>query len=374
MGLFQNGDVALSRLMIHLYTNNLKNRFFTASALASYFLSILRAMSMTRLPIVAKKMKSPPCQIPDSSGCLCIIKRLKVLSVFAIMICVGLIGSFVLSHSSRQHMIIIGGKKNTEQMIVGEMIAHLIEKKTDLKVKRHMQLDGTLICFEALLSGDIDLYCEYTGTAQIFILKLPYRRQSKGAVYTQVKEEFAKKYGVEWLSPLGFDNRYVVVTSERMALKHQMKTISDFKRFQEKKKGATLAYDSEFSCLPELELLQSVYGIQSQHSPMMEKTLAYLSLSEGGIDAMIAYKTDGLLSRFSLRVLEDDQRAFPPYDMAPIVRSDVLEKHPELRSILELLAGKIYDEVMQRLNDTVEREGKSCKEVAREFLEEQKLV
>ena len=303
-----------------------------------------------------------------------LIQRLWVLSVIAALVCSGLIGSFVLSYSSRQHTIVIGGKNDTEQLIVGEMIAHLIKNKTDLKVKMCMQLDGTLICFKALLSGDIDLYCEYTGTAQIFILKLPYRRQSKGAVYAQVKEAFAEKYGIEWLSPLGFDNRYVVVTSEHLAQTYQMKTISDFKQFQEKKKGGTFAFDSEFSCLPELELLQSVYGIQSQRSSMMEKTLAYLSLSEGGIDAMIAYKTDGLLTRFPLRVLEDDKRALPPYDMAPIVRSNVLMKHPELRPIIELLAGRISDQVMQQLNDAVEREGKSCKEVARNFLKEQKLA
>ncbi len=108
--------------------------------------------------------------------------------------------------------------------------------------------------------------------------------------------------------------------------------------------------------------------------PMMEKTLAYLSLTEGGIDAMIAYKTDGLLSRSHIRVLKDDLRALPPYDVAPIVRCEALQKHPELKPILELLAGKISDETMQQLNDKVERGDMSYKDVAIEFLIRENLI
>ena len=106
----------------------------------------------------------------------------------------------------------------------------------------------------------------------------------------------------------------------------------------------------------------------------MEKTLAYLILNEGGVDALVAYKTDGLLSRFPLRLLEDNLNLFPPYDLAPVMRRELIESHPEVREVIDRLSGRLSDAVMQQLNDSVERGGRDYKEVAASFLRLEKLV
>ncbi len=301
-------------------------------------------------------------------------RRLLILSFGCTLLWCAILVSFLFSQISRKNTIVIGGKSDIEQLIVGEMIAQLIENETSLKVKRMFQLDGTLICFEAMLSGDVDLYCEYTGTALIYILKQPHVGQSKEGIYAQVKEEFDKQYDIEWFPPLGFDNRYVIVMDEKKAEKNNIKTVSDFREFQVKNAGVRLTFDSEFSCSPELTLLKSVYGIETKKSPLMQKTLACLSLFEGGVEAMVGYQTDALLSRFPLRVLDDDKDVLPPYAVAPIVRRDVLEKHPEVREIINRLAGRISNIKMQRLNYAVEAERKEVKEVARSFLKAEKLL
>lgn len=122
--------------------------------------------------------------------------------------------------------VVVGSKEFTEQEVLGEIFSILIETTSDLRVDRKLNLGGTMICFNALKSGDIDLYIEYTGTGLVTILKEKVIREPQKA-YEIVKEKFAEKYGLVWLAPLGFNNTYTLTMRREQAGKLNIRTISD---------------------------------------------------------------------------------------------------------------------------------------------------
>lgn len=304
-----------------------------------------------------------------------LLKRV-MLSFFIICFCfLCLAFSFAAPTLFRMPFVTVGAKNHTEHVLIGEICAQLIENHTDLKVKRKLQLDGTMICFEALRSGDIDFYCEYTGTAYVHILKQNKIPTNRAHVLQKVKDVFYKKYGLVWLDALGFSNQYVIAMLEEEAERYNIKTLTQFCETFQKDRVIKVGLLPEFVSRPEFSSLKEAYQLDFSKSPLMEKTLAYLTLSKRGqLDAVLAFSTDGLLSRYQMRILEDDLKVLPPYDASIVVRERSLEKYPQIKGVLSSLSGKISVEIMQKLNDQVEREGKDYKRVATEFLESQGLL
>lgn len=265
--------------------------------------------------------------------------------------------------------IVIASKDFPESRLLAEIMAQLIESRTDLQVERKLNLAGTLICFEAMRKGDVDLYPEYTGTGLLEILKEDLGDDlTSRTVYDRVKAGFQDEFQVEWLEPFGFKNDYAFAVREDSPLQK----ISDIRGYP-----GRLRARFQHSFLLRQDGYQGVaahYGFSLSDVRGMEHGLAYIALSRNQIDLMEAYTTDGVLKKYPIRMLEDDRSFFPPYDAAPIVREATLAKYPTLRPILNELADRIDQKRMTALNYEVAVQARPVATVARSFLAAESLV
>lgn len=267
--------------------------------------------------------------------------------------------------------VVFASKKFAESEILGELMAQLVEAHTDLEVTRKHRLAGTKLAFDALVAGEIDAYAEYTGTALLTILK----EEDQGdplRSFAYVRKELLSRYGIELLSPFGFNNTYALCMREQRAEELGIKTISDLGARVD---AIQIGLSHEFLNRPDGWIgLAEAYGLGEAKVRGIEHGLAYAAIESGDLDVVDAYSTDGKLARYRLRVLEDDRSFFPHYHAAPMVRSELLAEHPELRPLLERLALRLSAERMQRLNLQVEVERLTPHDVARNFLIEEGLL
>ena len=293
-------------------------------------------------------------------------KRLIVFFSALAILAAAILIHFVFKDSTRSQKIIIGAKNCTEQHILSEIMAQLLEEHTDLEVMRKFTLDNTFICFHALLSGDIDLYSEYTGTALLGILKQDLIQSDS---YGFVKEEFETRYDLIWLAPFGFNNTYALLMNESLAKRLGIRTISELKPHQLK-----IAFDPEFYARAEKQSLEKAYRLNFSKVQQMDHALLYLSLQNQSIELMNGYSTDGFIFAYQLQVLEDEKHALPSYHAAPVIRKITLRKYPQIEEVLGKLRGRISTQQMQLMNYEVEKKGKIVHDVARNFLVLEKLV
>ncbi len=286
------------------------------------------------------------------------VKR-SLLSVWVLLICVG------PALASSSTTIIVGSKNFLENRLLAEMFAQLIEAQTTLTVERRLGLAGTQICFQALISGGIDLYPEYTGTGLVTILGEPALRDPT-AVLIRVRSEFRKRWNVWWLAPLGFDNSYALALRQDRAQTLNIRTISDLVGVAPQLKAA-LGYEfiQRADGLPGLKKL---YGLKFREVVGMQQSLKYQATENGDVDVLDVYTTDGRLAMYDFRVLEDDRQFFPPYDAAALVRGETLEQHPELASTLSLLTQALTSARMRALNLRIQEQGEAIPNVAYDAL------
>lgn len=267
---------------------------------------------------------------------------------------------------ARQDSIVIGSKNFTEQVILGELLAQQIERTTSLSVERRLNLGGTFICHQALVAGQIDAYVEYTGTALTAILKKPVSTDAK-QVYESVRKDYQEQFRAEWTEPLGFNNTFVIVVRGDDAQRLTLKTISDAAPYS---KQWTAGFGYEFIEREDgYPGLAKLYDMHFAMPPrVMDLGLTYKALASRQVDIIAGNSTDGLIDTLRLFALEDDRHYFPPYDAVPVVREEVIRKHPEVRKALAALAGKITESDMRRLNYQVDGEHRDVATVVREFL------
>lgn len=265
----------------------------------------------------------------------------------------------------------IGSKNFTEQFILGEIYAQALEG-AGYPVDRKLNLGGTLVAFEALKSGDIDLYPEYTGTALMDILDGEPLGDGD-AVYEVVKDGMAEK-DIEVLDRTQFNNTYVLVTTEEVAEKHSLETLSDLSK---------VAPDLRFALIPEfgeredgLPGLQKEYGgFDFKTAQLFEIGLKYRALTTGQVDVTIGFGTDGQIAGYDLVALKDDKNFWPPYHAAPLVRESVVKEHPEVAEILNKVNSLLTDEVMASLNWKADGDEKQePSKIAKEFLKENGII
>lgn len=267
---------------------------------------------------------------------------------------------------SRPHVLTVGSKNFTEQIVLGEIVSQQVERRLGQKVDRKLDLGGTMLAQQALRSGQIDLYPEYTGTALTTVLKLP-PSSDPGAVFESVRAEYRKRWNLDWLAPLGFDNTFAMVVRGPDARAAGIRTLSDAAR---RKQGWRLGMGYEFLQRPDgLRGLLETYHLPLDGTPKtMDLGLLYSALEQRQVDMAAASATDGMLSVRDLAVLRDDRRYFPPYQAALVVRAQSLAAHPGLQAALEQLSGKLSDAAMRNLNYQVDGRHRPVAEVAREWL------
>ncbi len=266
----------------------------------------------------------------------------------------------------------IASKPMTEQYILTEIIAQLIEEETDYEVEITKGVGGgTTNIHPALVKGDFDLYPEYTRTAWLNVLKKEVMEKDDDALYAQLQEEYGEM-GLTWTGLYGFSNTYGLAVREETAKQYGLSTYSDL---------AAASGELVFGGNPdyiELETgfprLCAAYGMNFKDMAQMEIALKYEALKNGEVDVINAFTTDAQLAANNLVLLTDDNVFFETFDAGTVVRKDALEKYPKLQGVLEKLNGLISEAEMQQMNYEVEVDGKEDKEVAREFLEKKGLV
>lgn len=282
----------------------------------------------------------------------------------------GLIGA-VLAACAKGRSLLVGSKNFTEQVILGEIVAQHVSLRLSQRVDRKLNLGGTLLAHQALVQGGLDLYPEYTGTALTSILKLPPPSGMAPAdVFAKVKDEYQRRFNIEWLDPLGFNNTFAMVIRGDDARRHKIESLSDAAQNTPSKDGWRLGVGYEFQQRADgLPGLLKTYKLPLKGSPKtMDLGLLYKALEEKQVDMVAANATDGLLSVLDVKVLRDDRLYFPPYQAALAVRADALAAHPSLKSVLDLLSGKFSDEIMRSLNYQVDGKHRPVNEVAMIFL------
>lgn len=265
-----------------------------------------------------------------------------------------------------QPRLTIGSKFFTEQVILAELLAQHIEARTGIPVVRKTNLGGTLLVHKALLSGDLDLYVEYTGTALTAVLNESPDSDSSAAIYNRVKQLYSQRFHLELTDPLGFENTFAMVVRGDDAQRLHLRTMSDLLPIAPKWR-AGVGY--EFLERPDgFRGWSGRYDLHFAAQPnVMDLGLLYRALVDHQVDIVAGNSTDGLIDSLHLVALEDNLHYFPPYDAVPIVRLDALEKFPQLRAALADLAGKLTAAEMRHLNAQVDADQRDVAAVVRAF-------
>jgi osmoprotectant transport system substrate-binding protein len=283
--------------------------------------------------------------------------------LFALLLLASVVFSACKTQSKPQ--LVVSSKFFTEQVVLAELLAQHIEARTAIAVVRKPNLGGTLLVHKAMLSGEADLYVEYTGTALTAVLGENPTGDS-AAVYQRVKLEYATRFGFEVTEPLGFENTFAMVVRGDDARSLHLAKISDIAPLAPRWR-AGVGY--EFLERPDgYRGWTERYGLKFAKEPgVLDLGLLYRALAEKKVDIVAGNSTDGLIDALGLVPLQDDRHYFPPYDAVPVVRRAALEKFPQLRAALAELAGKISAEEMRRLNREVDADQRDVAAVVREF-------
>lgn len=267
--------------------------------------------------------------------------------------------------AAAQDTVTVASKNFEESRLLAEMFAQLIEARTGLTVERRLNLAGTQVCFEALRTGAVDLYPEYTGTGLVSLLGETPKGDATSAL-NRVRRVFLERWDLHWLAPLGFENAYEVAVPRRLAEERNLATLSDLAAVSA---DLDAAFGYEFTERDDgLPGLRAVYGLEFASVQPMQQALKYQAAGAGRVDVLDVYTTDGRLLTYDLVVLRDDRDFFPPYEAAPLVRGETLRRYPEVGAALALLAGAFDEETMRRLNLRLQEEGDEPAAVARQAL------
>jgi len=262
--------------------------------------------------------------------------------------------------------LVVGSKNFSEQVLLGELLSQHLERRLGLRVERKLNLGGTLLAHQALASGAIDLYPEYTGTALTAVLKRA-PSSDPASVWSQVREAYRTRWHLDWLRPLGFNNTFAMIVRGETGRNARLATLSEAASLRPWKLGVGYEFVQRPDGLPGL---LKTYGLRTQGDPItMDLGLLYAALKSRRVDLIAASSTDGLISVLDVKVLEDDRRYFPPYECAVIAREDTLARIAGLRDALEELSGKLPDPVMRKLNFGLDGEHRPPAQVASRFLD-----
>ncbi len=290
-------------------------------------------------------------------------RRRYAVATASIVLLVTLTSGIALAARNRAQ-VVVGSKNFTEQLVLGEIVAQALEQH-GMRVERQLDLGGTAICDRALRAGQIDVYVEYTGTALTAIFHRPVAHD-RDAVLREVRDEYAKT-GRTLLAPLGFNNTFAILVRGADARRLGLASIADLVRVQDRWRAG---FGYEFLERPDgYRGLIRAYGLTFHQPPrVMDLALMYRALADGQVDVIAGDATNGLIDAFGLVALRDDRHYFPPYDATPVVQTLSLMRNPRIASTLRMLAGRLPDEAMRRLNYEVDVMHRDVADVAREFL------
>src|SRR5579875_2790711 len=265
----------------------------------------------------------------------------------------GLLAAGVVSGCTRgsSDAVTVGSKNFTEELLLGELYAQVLERR-GLPVSRKLDLGGTQIAMAALQRGEIDLYPEYTGTALLVVLGHPPLHDAD-AIYATVKREYATRYALTWLAPAPMNDTQALATTQAIRRRFDLTTLSDLSRAAPQLRLGAIP---EFVKRPDgLPGLQRAYGgFRFKSIRLLDIGLKYQALESGDVDVVVAFGTDGAIAADDLYVFVDDKHVWPTYQAAPVVRNATLAKYPAIAEALNRLSPLLDDDVMRRLNESID--------------------
>lgn len=265
--------------------------------------------------------------------------------------------------TAAQARIVVGSKDFTESALLAEIVAQMLEAR-GVAVERKIELGGNLP-HEALVSGTLDVYPEYTGTSYTAILQHQPISDPR-VVYEQVKREYASKFSVVVSEPLGFENTFAILIRGEDARRLNLKTISDAAPHTPKwRAGFGQDFMSRADGYPGFS---KTYGLKFGEVREMDLSLTYIALSSKQVDLIAGNSTEGRIATLDLTQLVDDRRYFPPYEAVYLVRQDAFARVPALGEVLAKLANAISTDDMRRLNLEIDGNKRDPKEVVREWI------
>ena len=291
------------------------------------------------------------------------LSRLQVLRMAA---------GATLAGCNRTPSVKVASKNFSEQLFLGELYAQAMER-SGLHVDRKFSLGSTQIAMEAMQRGGIDLYPEYTGTALLVILKRPVEYDPK-TVYQTVKQAFETQYRMTWLKPSPFNNTQALGAMQETARRYDMRTLSDVGRAATQLR---LAVTAEFLNRPDgLPALRRAYGgFNFKQIVQVDIGLRYQALIDKRADVAVAFTTDGEIDQYQLVVFDDDKHAFPPYQAAPVVRDDALQRFPGIAAALDAVTPLLDEATIRSVNLAINGPDKrEPADVAHEFLQKHPLA
>lgn len=287
----------------------------------------------------------------------------------AVMFLIGAFGGRAVSGAGKLTLK-IGSKNFTEQFVLAEMYAQALEAK-GYHVERSINLGGTLIAHEAVRTGKIDMYPEYTGTALKNMVKASVPNDPE-VVFKTVKDFYEKNFGLTWLDQSKMNNTYILVLRPETVQRYRLKTNSDL---------AKVANQLVIGTGPEwgdredgLAGLKRVYGIVFKEWKPMSIGLRYQALQNHQIDVVNGYSTDGEISALKLATLADDKAFWPPFHVAPVIRKTIAANYPGVVQVLNSVTALLTDAGQSELNWRVGGNKQEPRDVAKEFLRQHGLV
>ena len=288
-------------------------------------------------------------------------KKLALVLVF-LMLAAALSGC-----GAEKKGITVGSKQFTENILLGEIYAQLIEAKTDIPVTRKLNLGGTSVCVPSMEKGEIDFYFEYTGTAYNEILKHEMNPGITSDEILSICQTELNSRGFTMFDPVGLNNTYAIAVKSARAGEFGASSISELAPL-----SANLNFGAGHSFYTRIhdgyDGIVATYGLNFKESLKMDTSLLYEAVDKGDLDVIVVFGTDSLLKKYDMTILDDDKGVFPPYHGAPLCRNETLEQYPELADVLNSLAGAIDNNTVQELNYQVDVGNRSVEEVAKEFL------
>lgn len=297
----------------------------------------------------------------------------------AVLLCVGMAGMLAAcgsttdsgkseegSSEKRDTVIRVGSKDFTEGLIVSEIYALALED-AGYEVERVFDIAGSVV-HTALINDEIDLYPEYTGTGLMTVLGMEMITDPE-EVYETVKEEYKKQFQVTWLDYSQANDGQGLAIRTDVAEELGIRTISDLQKHASELRFASQGdFDEREDSLPALEKAYGEFNWKS--SKVYDGGLKYQVLRENEADVTPAYTTDGQLADTeAFTLLEDDRHVWPPYNLAPVVRDNVLEANPDIADVLNKISAALDTESLTELNAKVDVEKEEYEDVAEEFYE-----
>jgi osmoprotectant transport system permease protein len=288
----------------------------------------------------------------------------------AVLVVIGLLYAYTLvsfaweARGSDRGRIVVGAKTFTEQYILSHILSQQIRARTDLPVEVVASL-GSTVAFDALRTGQIDAYVDYSGTIWATIMRRDTVPSSRADVLDEVRRFLTERDGIEVVGALGFENAYALAMRRPQADTLGIGRVTDLARYAPR---MVIGGDYEFFGRPEWAAIRHTYGLVFARLRTMDASLMYQAAASGDVDVISAFSTDGRIAAFDLKVLEDDRGAIPPYDAVILAGPRLVRDRPEAIAALRQLTGHIDADRMRRMNFAVDQDGAHPATVAEAFL------